>query len=161
VGDGSFTVLGGSYSGDGGVPFSVRVVQGVRDLSRPLEIDDFVGIPEALDPAPGSVGTGGQLVWQPEAGVPGLPTFSYHSIYRVSDGVPVWRAVVRGGLREVPLHDLTPFGVDPLPDEELVWSMYEVRVPFLSPDAVTYGHLNSRFWSAYTTKSFVVRLPPN
>jgi len=107
-------------------------------ISRARRVSPLPGRPRSTDSA------GGRAFWP-------------HTSYRWAEGLPVWRLLARGGVRELPLYRLP--GADPTPAEELVWTIYEMRIPFLDPDTVSYGHFSSRLWSAYSSSTVVVRLP--
>jgi hypothetical protein len=164
LGDASYTLFAGAYTGDGGAPYSVRVERGLDAdaIRQPIVIGDFLGVPHALDPASGQMGSGGHLVWEPEGATTGLATLSYHVISTVAEGKPLWRLFARGGRRDLPLYDVVTWGgMDPMPSpDELVWSIYEIRIPGITFDQVSYRNINFNQWSAYANDGFVVSLPP-
>ena len=104
----------------------------------------------------------GQGGAQPAGQTTGAPTFSYHTIMLASDGMPLWRLFAPGGQRDVPLYDLVTWGgMTPMPSpDELVWTVYEIRIPGLDYDQVNYAHINANLWSAYANDGYVVSLPP-
>jgi hypothetical protein len=53
ISDASYTIAAGAYTSGSSSPYSIRILRGVRDLSRPVVIDGFVGVPRPVDPAPG------------------------------------------------------------------------------------------------------------
>lgn len=164
IGDASYTLITGAFTGDGGAPFSVRVQRGIDelDLAQPIVIDGFLGVPRALDPAAGMLASASHLVWAPEGATTGVPTFSYHTIQTAADGIPLWRIFAHGGLRDLPLPDLVTWGgMTPVPSpDQLVWTVYEIQIPGLDFNHVNYGHINANLWSAYANDGYVVSLPP-
>jgi hypothetical protein len=164
IGDASYTLVTGAFTGNGGAPDSVRIERGLDAdaLAHTIVVGDFLGVPRAVDPAAGQLGSGGHLVWAPEGHTTGQPTFSYHTLQSAGDGKPLWRLFARGGLRDLPLYDLVTWGgMDPLPSPaDLVWVVYELRIPGVSFDEVNYRHINVNLWSAYSNDGYVVSLPP-
>jgi hypothetical protein len=159
IADASYLIYAGAYSFFETAPYSVRVVRGVRDLSVPVEVDEFLGTPRATDPAPNGTATAPHLVFAPEGGT-GQSTFNIHML-SASDGTPLWRIYTRGSELTVPLWDLeTAAGLPAFPTDPVVWVMYEITVPGLTFDQWTYRHLNSNFWSAYAVDVQIVTIPP-
>ena len=164
IGDASYTIVTGAFTGEGGAPFSVRMERGIgaTELGYPIVIDGFLGIPEAVDPRPGEPGTTSHLEWQPQSPTTGVASFSYHVVSLAENGNAMWRLFARPGLRDLPLYDLVTWGgMTPLPSPDpLAWMVYEIQVQGLGFDAVNYGHINANLWSAYSNHAFVVSLPP-
>jgi len=163
IADGSYLLAVGAYSIGETNPFSVRVLRGVTRLAEAVVVDDFLGVPRPFDPPP----TGGpgswprRLAFYPEAGPTGAATFHEH-ILATADGTPIWNLFTRGDQVDVPLPDLAvAAGLDPLPTEPIVWTIYSITVPGLSFDQWTYRYTNPNFWSAYAADAYLVTLAPN
>src|SRR5262249_17532045 len=50
VSDASYSFVIGTYTARTFSPYSVRIVRNMRDVSAPVVIDDFLGVPRATDP---------------------------------------------------------------------------------------------------------------
>jgi hypothetical protein len=160
IADASYLVFAGAYAPYTSTPYSVRVLKGVRDLSRPMEIGDFLGTPRMIDPAPNGVASSPHLVFAPEGGS-GEATFHAHTLSTL-DGIPIWRAYTRGTELEVPLWNLPmAAGLPPVPTDPLIWLVYEITIPGADFDQWTYRQLNANFWSAYAADYQVVTIPPH
>src|SRR5436305_1249918 len=53
ISDASYTFIVGAYTTGTLLPYSAKIVRGVRDLSQPVVIDGFLGVPRAVDPPDG------------------------------------------------------------------------------------------------------------
>jgi hypothetical protein len=157
ISDASYTIAAGAYSLSG-QPYSIRIHRGVRDLSRPVVIDGFVGVPRAPDLLPDGTILGRRLRSPLEGG--GLrPTWRQHRLSLVDNGYPVWRIFTRGDIDELPLWDLTRFGLPAMTSEKLVWASYTALLPGASFDTFNYGQNNANYWNAYSYASHVVAFP--
>jgi IPT/TIG domain-containing protein len=148
ISDASYSIVAGAYTSTTQYPYSVRVVRGVQDLSKPVKINDFLGSPRFLDPPPNGATTARHLVVGLDGGS-GVPTLWYHRLTK-KDGTPVWRVVARGTWNEVPLYDLTTLGLPPMTTDQLLWTSYSATLPGGNFDTFNYGKLNTNLWSAYT-----------
>lgn len=164
ISDGSYTIFAGAYAPYGSNPFSVRVVRGVDDLSAPIVVDGFLGVPRPVDPPNYGVASSMHLQFLAEGATTGTATFSMHRLQSATDGAPLWRIFARGDQLDIPLYDLVTSGaLPPIPatPEYVYWTIYEITVPGLDFDDFNYRHLNANYWSAYAADVFVVQFPPN
>ena len=157
IADASYSFVVGAYTQSTLIPYSARIVRGVRDVSRPVDIDDFVGVPRAVDPPAGGSGSSHRLVMSSDGGK-ATPAFFYHRL-TATDGTPVYRILARGDRLEVPLYDLTGAGLPPLTTQPLIWSVTTVSVPGVTFDSFTYAQLNANLWHAYAAATFNVAFP--
>jgi hypothetical protein len=155
ISDASYTIAAGAYTSGSAQPYSIRILRGVRDLSRPVHLTGFVGVPRAVDPAPdGRTAERRILVTLDGGGA--TPTIRDYRLIHYESGHPVWRVLARGDLDEVPLHDLTRFGLPPMTDDELYFAAYAVQIPGATFDTFHYGLLNANYWGAYAFDTFRV-----
>jgi hypothetical protein len=58
IGDASYTLVTGAFTGNGGSPYSVRIERGLDAdaIAQPIVIGDFLGVPRAVDKAAGALG---------------------------------------------------------------------------------------------------------
>ena len=157
ISDASYSFVVGAYTAKTFAPYSVRIIRGVRDLSAPVVIDGFLGVPRAVDPPASGSGTVHHLVLGADGGT-AHPTFSYQRV-TLTDGTPVYRILARGDRAEVPLYDLTGGGLPPLTPMPLLWSVTTIVIPGGSFDTFDYGQLNANLWAAYAADSFSVAFP--
>jgi hypothetical protein len=157
IGDGSYSFLA-LISNYGGPPMSGKIVRGVKDLSQPIAISGFVGVPRPIDPAPGGVASGRHAVFAPEHETL-APTFHIHYL---SDGAgnPVWHGISCGAETDVALPDLSPIGrVWPPPMTPLYWSVYSIKSATDDFNQFTYRWTGSAYWRAYATDGGSVQWP--
>jgi hypothetical protein len=157
IGDASYSIVAGAYTAGRSEPISLRVVRGVRDLSRPVAISGFLGTPRAVDPPEKGTSATHHLVIGADGGT-GTPTFTYHVVIQ-DNGTPVFRALARGDLTEVPIYDVTVAGLPALTTKPLIWTVNAIEVSDRSFDTFTYGLLNANTWNAYASDSFDVAFP--
>lgn len=159
VADGAYVAIAGAYAPAYGVPLSLRVLRGIRDVRTPIRIGDFLGTPRAVDPVNGGVASGPWLVTQPEGGT-AIPSFTLHVLQGL-DGTPLWTIVARGDQTTVPLDDLTGVGANilSLPDDQVFWVVTSATVPGLDFDNWSYSDLSLARWSAWATDTFISAIP--
>ena len=155
ISDASYTIAAGAYSTRGS-PTSLRILRGVRDLSKPVVIDGFIGVQRAVDPPDAGSSANRRLVVELEGGS-GSPTFRHYRLIDLENGAPVWRVIARGDRDTIPLYSLQRFGLPPMATgRELYWSAYSVHIPGGNFDTFNYGQLNANYWSAYSIATFSV-----
>ena len=157
------TGLDPTMPGSGGPPESVRVLTGVTDVTRPIEVDGWHGVPHAIDPIDGGTASGRKLVWAPDGGQ-AIGTFNFMVLETLgSPSVPVWRFVSRGDVFSVDMPDLRTINATlpdvPPPPEDLFWAVYSVTVPGVTFDQFTYNQLNQKYWSAHALNFFTIQVP--
>jgi hypothetical protein len=157
IADASYSLVAGAYTTAQSTPVSVRIVRGVRDLSVPVAISGFLGVPRAVDPPEAGTSALHHLVLSSDGGG-GTPTFIYHRL-SAKDGTPVFRVLARGDRLDVPLYDLTGAGLPALTTKPLFWTVFAIRVADESFDTFNYGLLNANRWDAYATDVFDVAFP--
>lgn len=160
ISDASYTIAAGAYSLTG-QPYSIRIVRGVRDLAKPVVVDGFVGVPRAPDIMGDEGIVLGRRLRAPLEGGGLLPTWRQHRLWRIDNGNPVWRIFSRGDLDEVPLYDLTRFGLPAMTSEKLLWAEYTAVLPGGDFNTFNYGQTNANYWSAYSYSTFVASFPPS
>jgi hypothetical protein len=156
--DASYTIAAGAYTVDTTLPYSIRVVRGVTDLGRPVRVDDFLGIPRAVDPPPNGTATLPRILIAPDDGPTGAPTWFYHTI-TTTDGIPVWRVLASPRAREFDFPDLAAAGLSPMPAVPMLWNVLSITVPGVTFDQFSYGYLNANAFSAYAGDTYAVSFP--
>jgi len=158
VSDASYSFVVGTYTARTFAPYSVRIVRGVRDVSAPVVIGGFLGVPRAADPPSGGQSSTHHLVLDFDGGS-ATPTFLYERLSTADEGDPVFRILARGDRRAVPLYDFTSLGLPALTTKQLNWAVTLVSIPGGSFDSFDYGQLNSNRWGAYAADTFKVTFP--
>ncbi|MFH0902703.1 MAG: hypothetical protein V2A73_18890, partial [Pseudomonadota bacterium] len=169
IGDCSYTIITGALT-YGDWPFSMRIVRGIKDLSAPVEIGNFLGLPRAIDPEPYGTVSASHLQFEPDrtpaseasSGPDGEATFIWHKLIMPPEQT-MWTIIARGDQFDVPLPDVTEeSGAWDFPTDDIWWVVYEATVPGLDFNNWSYRHLNPVYWSAYAISYFTVRIPyPN
>lgn len=160
VSDSTYGFIVGAYTETDTNPYSSRVVRGFSEMSAPLTVEDFIGNPRQLDPAPGGMGSRVGLTYEHEAPSTGEPTFNLH-LLTDTDGLQLARIITRGDVHEVDIPDLTPFGLPPFPTEvDVSWTLWSIRIAGGSSfDEFNYRQLSSLYWEAYAVDANWVQFP--
>jgi hypothetical protein len=158
VSDASYSFVIGTYTASTFQPYSARIVRGVRDVSAPVVIDGFIGVPRAADPPNGGTSTTHHLLLDFDGGS-ATPTYLYERLSTVEEGDPVYRILARGDRRDVPLYDFTSLGLPPLTTKPLNWAVTAVSIPGGTFDTFNYGQLNTNRYGAYAADTFKVTFP--
>ncbi len=128
-------------------------------MSTPIVIDDFIGTPRALDPAPDGVASSMALHYQSDAPAQGEATFHLH-LLTSTEGEQLARVFTRGDVWDVELPDLTFAGLPPIPtDVDISWTMWSIRLTGTTFDQFTYRQLSSLYWEAYAADSSWIQFP--
>lgn len=156
--EGSYTASVGAYTGNGGSPYSVRIVRGIQDPTAPVVIGDFIPVPRAADPAPSGIASGRRVRFVEEAPAQGTPTFRLHMLSGPL-GEPIWRGITCEGLHDVELPDLSSAGVNwPPQNQWITWVSWAIETP--APyDQFNYRWLGSFYWRAYASDAWNVQFP--
>ena len=136
-------------------PLSMVVSPGHADLSSPVLVGDFLGIPEPVDPAPAAVLRDGHMTF---ASSSLRPDFWVVVASDYSDYQPSWRIFLPGCITEYDLPDLASLaGLDPFPAVPGEWDVYGLRIPGFSYDEWTYDLLRDSRCGAFTASASVFR----
>ena len=160
--DSSYVIVA-SCDTSAGPPESVRILKGITDLTRPIVVEGWHGIPRAIDPVDGGTASGPQLRWRPDGG-DAIGTFNFMTLETFdSPSTPLWRIVTRGDVFQGDMPDLRALEATlpevPPPPADLFWVVYSITVPGITFDQFTYNNLNQRYWSAHAVNYFVVKVP--
>jgi len=159
VADASYSFIVGAYSLNNSNPFSVRIARGYNDVSLPVTVDDFLGVPRMIDPLPSGVASGPQFEFGAEGPADGKATFHAH-IFRSAIGEPLLRVFAEGDIFQNPIPDVTFGGLPPFPAlEDVSWTVWSITVPGATFDDFTYRFLSSQTWSAYAVDASFVQFP--
>jgi hypothetical protein len=144
--DGRYRISAGWYTGDfDAQPYTQMVLNGVRDVTRPIVADTFLGIPQATSPTFGErLPADRVLRWSADGPDPDL-----HIVLMIGgDGNPAWRHFAPGSVREAPIPDLSTIPeIDDISSGFITWVVYAVRIPGFTFETFSYAHLQERFWT--------------
>jgi hypothetical protein len=153
--DASYDVLAGFYTVDANVPSTEIRRLGVRQLSAPVGLSGFLGIPKALAPAPGASLPADRTLRFALVGVE--PDLFVVEIIG-GDGNPAWLQVLPGGAREVPVPDLTAIeAVGDIAAGQITWQVRGVSVDDFVYDRFQYRQVSDRYITASAANAFVMR----
>ena len=112
-----------------------------------IVVDQWLGIPQAVDPAPSGVPTTSRMIWD-ATGVE--PTFSVVLIKTHPDGDAYWRLYLHGSVKQFVLPDLFGLGpgLDGHPSGEMFWHVIPIYVDGMDFNNFSYRYLNDRYWGA-------------
>jgi len=91
--DATFLLYGGSFTGGGGIPYSVAVLRGVTEVDDLIEMPTLVGAPQPLVPVGGGVAPNGYVAFEPTNA--NRPDFWQIQIYQLPS-TQVWEATLPG-----------------------------------------------------------------
>jgi hypothetical protein len=155
--DAGYSFIAGAFT-NGGSPESARIVRRVKDISHPVEVAGFVGIPRFADPPLNGTASGRRAVFAPEHET-AAPTFHLHYLSD-SQGTPIWRGVACGAETDVELPDLSVIGrVWPPIDTPLYWSVWSVLANTNDFNQYTYRWNGTNYWTAYANQAGMVKWP--
>jgi hypothetical protein len=128
---------------------------GLNDVTS---ITDWLGIPVAVDPAPGGSPSTSRMIWS-ASGVE--PTFNIILIKTFPDGDPYWRLYAAGAVHQFTLPDLYGLGpgLDGFPSGMMYWHVIPVLVSGMDWNDFSYRYLNDRYWKATAGDGFTFTFP--
>jgi hypothetical protein len=154
--DGRYRIIGGWYTNDfESQPYSVRMRQGVREVSSEVILDDFLGVPVATSPEYGDdLPADRMLRWSADGAEP-----SFHVVLMIGgDGNPAWRHFAPGNVREAPIPDLSSIpDIDDITPGFIQWVVFAVTIPGFRFNEFSYAHLGDDQWEAYASDFFTAR----
>lgn len=155
--DARYIFRAGWYTGDyDGAPQTLRTDRAVTDVSERHVIGSFLGVPQAVSPAYGEQLDASRVVrWELDGAPPDLQLV----LVSGGNGMPAWRLIVRGDVREATLPDLSVIeGVDDIAPGYLTWAVYAIQIPGFDFDEFSYRYFNDRFWSGSSVDYFLAQL---
>jgi hypothetical protein len=158
ISDAQFWFVGGGYTGvDERNPFSVAIEKGIFDLSEPITIGDFLGVPDLIDPPYAGTVENNTFTWE-SLGC-GTSTFNMVIINTAEAiPIPVWRVFVEGTVTSIELPDLELIGgLPPIPDAQYFQaSIWEVYVQDLDWNQFSYTYaFGQNYWKKYSADGFI------
>ncbi len=142
--DGTYTLVVEAYN-YGTYPYS-RLRMTDLTPGGTVDASGFLGIPEAVDPAAGSVPSAGRLIWQESGRVPSIHLLL---IRTYPEGDPFWRIYLPGTQTQLSLPDLTGADDPPgYPAGPMLWHIYSAIIPGLNFDEFSYRYMSQRYWRA-------------
>lgn len=151
--DGRYTFQAGWFTGDfDAQPYTMRVVNGVREVSAPTVIGNFLGIPQPVSPAYGERLPADRILrWSVDG-----PEPSFFVVLMIGgDGNPAWRHFVPGNITEAPIPDLSSIPeISDISEGFITWVVFSVEVPGFVFDTFSYTMLYDRYWSAHSIDYF-------
>ncbi|MCS6799841.1 MAG: IPT/TIG domain-containing protein [Myxococcota bacterium] len=152
--DGRYRVQAGWFTGDfDAQPYTWVLRTGVRDVSEPVRMEGFLGVPRATSPAYGErLPTDRVLRWSADG-----PPADLHVVVMVGgDGNPAWRHFTPGDVFEAPIPDLSSIPeITDISRGFLTWAVFRIKIPGFTFDTFSYAHLNDRYWSHAAVDFFV------
>ncbi len=143
--------IAGSYT-DGNIPYSRTTIKDMSKLGQLHSTRPLVGVPELLDPTPGTTADG-----QIQLGLKGSnnPDF-HHVILRNSYGLTAWKFLIPGDHQFIPLPEFPSFSElpsdqrpDPYQTGTLFTTLYTAEIDGFDYNAFTFGDLQSGRWDAF------------
>lgn len=112
-----------------------------------IVVDQWLGIPQAVDPEPSGVPTTSRMIWD-ATGVE--PTFNVVLVKTHPDGNAYWRLYLHGSVKQFVLPDLFGLGpgLDGHPSGEMYWHVIPIWVDGMDFNNFSYRYLNDRYWGA-------------
>lgn len=164
--DGRYRITTGWYSDVfGGAPFTQRIQTGVQDTEATVLVDDFLQIPEAVDPpSPGGPLPADRVIrWRLDGdageGDEHDPDFFLVQLID-ADGFPAWRIFVPGSLRSATVPRLDSIeSLRDLPSGRLTWQVAAGRLEGFNFDELTYADFAIRRWSHASVNQFTANVP--
>ena len=137
-------------------PYTTTFRHGVAQSATPVLFDDLLGIPQAVSPAAGErIPQDRILRWKADGEQPDLHVV----IITGGDGVPAWRQIVPGAVRQTPVPDLSELGeLQDIAGGTVSWGVYSVKIPAFLYDAFVYEYLSDRYWTHEAHNEFLMRL---
>jgi hypothetical protein len=160
--DATYTIVGGTYREHvndltGQIeyvnPFSVRIETGITSIAEEIVVDDFIGIPDQVEPGFGEAVEDGMMSFEHERTA---PDFWLVMLQTYPDQTPLWQIILPGDQTSFVLPDLTALaGLPELPSDYSVWVTYGIESPGFVYDEWSYRYLNQSYWSAYSADVFL------
>jgi IPT/TIG domain-containing protein len=144
--------------GDGAtfyIPMAAAIKRGVTDITAPIVVDGFVGIPHPVDPPPYGTITNRHLEWT-QLGAPAAPL-------TMLTLQPVWRMFVDGSTTQVDIPDLAAIaGLPDLPSS-LQWELWNITPRGDSYDFDSFVYRDALYWpyfDAFSVDRYPVTYTP-
>lgn len=153
--DARYDIRAGWYTGSfGGEPYTQTMLQSAQSHGEPIEIDDLLGVPQAVAPPAGAgLPADRMLRWSADGSEPSL-----HQVTITQGATPAWRIVAPGEHHSVPIPDLSSLeGISDLAGNALEWRVLAMKIPAFRFDGFSYDVLSSRYWTHDAVNSFPAR----
>ncbi len=123
-----------------------------------IVVDQWLGIPQAVDPLPDGVPTTSRMTWD-ATGVE--PTFNVVLIKTHPDADSYWRLYLHGSVKQFVLPDLYGLGpgLDGHPSSEMYWHVIPIYVDGMDFNNFSYRYLNDRYWGATAGNGWIFSFP--
>jgi len=145
------------------IPFTAAIKKGVIDISAPITVDGFVGIPVYTDPTPYGTIVNRHLEWSHVgAAAPALSMLTLMEPGALGD-IPVWRMFVEGSTTTADLPDLTATAGLPDMPSTLNWTTWNVSPPAEGYDFDTFTYrdaLGFQYFEAFAIDRYQVNYVP-
>lgn len=154
--DGRYRVETGWFTGDfDAPPYSIVAQTGITAVDSTLVMGGFLGIPQPTAPGNGELLPADRVLrWTADGAEPDL-----HMIIMLDPtGNPAWRMFVPGNVNEAPIPDLSSIdGLDDIGSGFLAWAVFSISIPGFDFDELSYRHLNTRYWDAWSSETFTAQ----
>lgn len=145
------------------IPFSTSIKRGVTDISGPIVVDGFVGMPEMTNPTPYSYIINRHLAWIHEGAPPPEMSLLLLQEPGLFGDIPVWRMFVEGSRTSVDIPNLpTLAGLPDLPFQ-LNWSIWNIKPSGGDYDFNSLAYrdaLSYQYYDAYAIDRYPVYYTP-
>lgn len=133
-------------------PFTYVLQSGITAVDEHVQMQDFLGIPDAISPADGEHVPADRMLRWNEVG----PPADFHIILMFGgDGNPAWLMFVRGDQHAAAIPDLSSIPmIEDISDGRIQWGIYSVTIPGFDFDTLTYNYLSMQYWSSYSYNYF-------
>lgn len=155
--DGRYAIAVGWYTGPfDEPPYTEMSRRGVEQTIDPLVLqNELLGLPQAISPEDdGPIPKDRILAWRSDGPQPDLHIVSIEN----DDGVPAWRQIVPGSIRETPIPDLSSIpNLEDIAGGFITWTVRAVRIPGFQYNQFQYDQLSKRRWSHEAVNAFTMK----
>lgn len=155
--DGRYAVVVGWYTGPfDDPPYTEMIQRGIEQTVDPLILrDELLGLPQAISPQDGdSIPEDRILAWSSDGPQPDMHIITIED----EDGMPQWRQIVPGSIRETPIPDLSTIpNLEDIADGYITWKVRAVRIPTFDYNRFQYDQLSTRRWTHEALNAFTMK----
>ena len=132
---------------------------GVADISSPILLNDFIGVPVAVAPLENAVLPSDRMLrWTADGSAADLQVISMTG----GDGNPAWHIYLPGDVDAAPVPDFSAGSMTcSSPDISagtISWSVTRARIPGFDFQNFSYQQMNRNYWNAYSVDRFDTQL---
>jgi hypothetical protein len=155
--DGRYAVLVGWYTGPSDEPpYTEMIRRGAEQTVDPLILqNELLGLPQAISPKDGErIPEDRMLSWRSDGLQPDMHIVTIEG----GDGMPAWRQIIPGSIRETPIPDLSSIpNLEDIAEGYITWKVRAVRIPTFQYNQFQYDQLSSRRWTHEALNAFTMK----